>query len=418
MTIQVILGEYLDSKVKLIILSNKNYSNVNLYKNGKIIKNITIKEYRINNFELEDINIGNYYFFELEYLDKILDTFVINLKSNPFENVLIINCDSGYGFETGTWDLIDNTSTKYAFHLGDQIYNDKIFQKNFNILKNKKIEDITKKDKQVIWKECYNYFLEQFTRNNKTNVLKNNFNIMMPDDHEVVDNSFIDRIPKEQIVYYNLIYSIIKNLSNSIELELKFNRIDISYIEDKSNSTLYIINYSLNFNEDFFNQFNYKNKIENYKNIIFLQRKQCNSIKNNVISEYIYKENQYILVDIDFVLNLGKKYKEKVFIILCGDDHIKSTGEYYLNNKKLLTIKGVGSINSTVDLFNSEIILNTKLKNITLQTKKQLENGFIKIFYKNENINIKDIINHKSYFYHVKNSIFTAGKFLSFGYQK
>jgi hypothetical protein len=89
-----------------------------------------------------------------------------------------------------------------------------------------------------------------------------------------------------------------------------------------------------------------------------------------------------------------------------------------LNNKKLLTIKGVGSINSTVDLFNSEIILNTKLKNITLQTKKQLENGFIKIFYKNENINIKDIINHKSYFYHVKNSIFTAGKFLSFGYQK
>ena len=201
MTIQVILGEYLDSKVKLIILSNKNYSNVNLYNNGKVIKNITIKAYHINNYELEDIHMDNYYLFELEYLDKIFDTFVINLKLNPFDNVLIINCDSGYGLETGTWDLIDNTSNKYVFHLGDQIYNDKIFQKYFNILKIKKIKDITIKDKQLIWKGTYDYFLEQFTRNNKTNVLKNNFNIMIPDDHEVIDNSFISRIKK--VLIYN-----------------------------------------------------------------------------------------------------------------------------------------------------------------------------------------------------------------------
>ena len=416
--IQVILGEYFDSKVKLIILSNKNYSNVNLYKNGKIIKNITIKAFQINNYELDDIQLGNYYLLELEYLNKIIDTFVINLKSNPFDDVLIINCDSGYGFETGTWDLIENTNTKYAFHLGDQIYNDKIFLKYFNILKNKKIEDITQKDKQLVWKETYNYFLEQFTRNNKTNVLKNNFNIMIPDDHEIIDNSFIDRIKKEQIVYYNLIYKIIKKISNSIELELKFNREDISYIEDKLNSTLYVINYSLNFNEEFFNKFNYKNKIENYKNIIFLQRKICNSIKNKLLVQYIYKESKYDMISIDFILDLGIKHRNKKFYILCGDDHIKSTGEYYLNGKKILTIKSVGAINSVIDLFNYEIILNTKIKNITMKTEKQLENGFIKIFYKNENITVKDIINHKSYFYHVQNSIFTAGKFISFGFQK
>ena len=220
--------------------------------------------------------MGNYYFFELEYLDKIFDTFVINLKSNPFDNILIINCDSGYGFETGTLELIENTSTTYVFHLGDQIYNDKLFKKYFNIFANKKIESITKKDKKLVWKECYDYFLEQFTRNNKTNVLKNNFNFMIPDDHEVVDNGFVSKIKKEQIVYYDLVYSIINDLSNSIELELGFNKKEISYIEDKSNSTLYIINYSLNFTEDFFNKFNYKNKIENYKNIIFLKRKIYN----------------------------------------------------------------------------------------------------------------------------------------------
>ena len=55
MTLQIILGEYLDSKVKLIILSNKDYYNVNFYNNGKIIKKITIKAYQINNYEILDI---------------------------------------------------------------------------------------------------------------------------------------------------------------------------------------------------------------------------------------------------------------------------------------------------------------------------------------------------------------------------
>ena len=114
----------------------------------------------------------------------------------------------------------------------------------------------------------------------------------------------------------------------------------------------------------------------------------------------------------DFPLRCSTVYNIYKNNTRIDDDSIKDINMEEMLNSIISEMKPLFNSN----LFNSEIILNTKLKNITLQTKKQLENGFIKIFYKNENINIKDIINHKSYFYHVKNSIFTAGKFLSFGY--
>lgn len=415
--IQIILGEYLKNKVKLIILSNKNYPETNLYSNGKIIKKIQIKEYLVNTYELENIELNNYYFFELEYLDKIIDTFTINLKSNPFNNVLIVNCDSTYGYETGTWDLIKETNSKYVFHLGDQIYNDMIFQKNFNKLKNKKLSEINKSDKKKIFIECYNYFLEQFTRNNKSKILKNNFNLMIPDDHEVIDNSFIDRIPKTQISIYNIIFNIINKLSNSIELSLKFSQDNLIFIKDQTNSSIYILNYTLNIDEDFYSSYKLVDKIMNYSNVIFLQRKVLNSIKNGLVSQYIYKSNKFDYVNIDWILKLGKKYLEKKFFILCGDDHLKATAQYFSNNKLILTIKSVGPINSSVDTLGYDIVLNTLIPDISIKSSKELSNGYIEIFYKNDNICIEDIINKKSYLYQIANSVKSGLKFISFKYK-
>lgn len=417
--IQIILGEYHKNKVKLIILSDKDYLNVDLYSNGKIILKIDIQSHQVNLYELDEIELGNYYYFELEYLDKIIDSFKINLKSNPFDNVLVVNCDSAYGYETGTWDSIEESnSSRYVFHLGDQIYNDMIFQKNYNILKKKKVSNINTDDKQKIFTDCYNYFLEQFTRNNKTNILKNNFNIMIPDDHEVIDNSFVNRIKKDRLVVYDIIYEVIFNLSNQIELGLKYNQDELNYIEDPINSTLYIVNYSLDFSNDFFSKYGYSNKIAEYKNIIFLQRKICNSIKNKMITQMIYLSNKFEMLDIDWILNLCKNESGKNFYILCGDDHIKTTTSYYSNKDIILSVRGVGPINSVVDLLNYETILNTKIKGIEMKSDKILENGYIKIFYKNDKINIEDVINRKSYFFHVKNSILSGAKFISFKFKE
>ncbi len=415
MTLQVVLGEYKDNQVKILILSNKYLGYVNFYKNGKIINNITIKDYEINFYILDDIQLNQDYYFELEYLDKIIDTFKINLKDSLFSEVVIVNCDSGYGLETGTWDLIADDGTKYIFHLGDQIYNDKYFMKFYNQYKNKVINQI---DKDQIYKTCYNYFLEHFTRNNKTNILKNNFNFMIPDDHEVMDNQFVNRIPKNQLFNSEIIFNIINELSNSIETGLKFESNEINYLEDKENSTLYILNYSLEFNDEFYKKNDYLEKIAKFNNIIFLCRKCKNSVRYNKLATVIYNEPEYNSVDIDFLLNLGIENKYKKIIVLCGDEHIKSTGEYYLNDKNILTIKTVGSINSAVDLLNYETILKSKINNIKLKTNKQVDNGFVKITYKNSNINVQDIINHKSYFYHIKNSMLSGSRLLYYKIKK
>ncbi len=416
--IQIILGEYFENKVKVIILSDKDYLETKLYSNGKIILNIDIQAYKVNLFELSGIESNKYYFYELEYLDKILDTFKINLKSNPLDNILVVNCDSAYGYETGTWDSIEESNeTKYVFHLGDQIYNDIIFQKHYNKLKNKKVEKINTNDKKKIFVDCYDYFLKQFTRNNKTNILKNNFNIMIPDDHEVVDNSFVNKILKERIGIYNIIYEVINNLSNEIELGLGFNHLELKYIVDNTNSSLYIINYSLDFTDEYFKKYDLENKIVQYKNIIFLQRKICNSIKNKMITQMIYSSDKFDMIDIDWLLKMCKNNTGKKFYILCGDDHIKTTTTYYSNKDIILKVKGVGPINSVVDLLNYETILNTKISGIEMKSEKILENGYVNIFYKNEKINVKDIINKKSYFYHIKNSILSGAKFITFKFK-
>jgi len=53
-----------------------------------------------------------------------------------------------------------------------------------------------------------------------------------------------------------------------------------------------------------------------------------------------------------------------------------------------------------------------------MKTEKILENGYVKIFYKNDKINVNDVINKKSYFFHIKNSILSGAKFVSFKFKK
>ncbi len=134
----------------------------------------------------------------------------------------------------------------------------------------------------------------------------------------------------------------------------------------------------------------------------------------------IYLSDKFEMLDIDWILNICKDKDNagKNFYILCGDDHIKTTTSYYSNKQEILTVKGVGPINSVVDLLNYSTILNTKIKGIEMKSEKILENGYVKIFYKNDKINVKDVINKKSYFFHIKNSILSGAKFVSFKFKK
>lgn len=413
--LQIILGQYLNDKVVYLILSSKSYSNVSVKINGSTYEKINIKAYKVNKYYLSDIKIGSRYVIDFKKGDKILDSIQINLKSNPFDNVLVVNCDSCYGYETGTWNLIENNQTRIIFHLGDQLYNDHMFHNSYNMYK----LDITKEEEKIIYRRCYYHYLQHFSRNNKSNVLKNNFNLMIPDDHEIVDNSI-------EIMFnmynFEIIKKLLEELCEEIELGLKQNSADILFIPDDKNSTVYILNYLDKFDESIYLKYNYLDWVKKYNNIIFLNRKCISSVKNSKLNQIVFKTEEYELYDIDYLLKIKLKpgYSNKEIYVLCGDYHMKNTLEYTYKGKKLLTIKNVGAINTVIDIFKVDFILKTALPEIKLKESTIKQNGFIDISYKtvkkNNKIEVKDIINKKNILYHLANSIVSAKEFLTMKY--
>ncbi len=405
--IQIILGQYLENQVVCLILSNKKYSGVKVLSNGQLVQTIDIKKYHVNRFILTNIFAGNSYKIDFLHGKEILDSCQINLKSDPFDDVLIVNCDSCYGYETGTWDLIQGDSTRFVFHLGDQLYNDHLFFQSCL----SHISDMTKSEIKAVHKKCYSHYLQHFTRNNKTNILKNNFNLMMPDDHEIVDNSIIEFGNPNN---FKIIHKILEKLATKIELGLRQTESDILFVEDKKHSTVYVVNYSNNFTEESFKKHNYMIWMKNYCNIIFLARKCVGSVQNPLLNQIVFSADKYELVDIDFLLNfkLKSKNSKKKIYVLCGDYHMKNTIEYKKNNKELLQIKNVGAINTVIDPVGVNFIPNTKIEGIEIESSTIRQNGFVTINYRGDTIIVRDIINKKNMLFHLANTILSAKEFI------
>jgi hypothetical protein len=407
--IQIILGQYIENKVLYMILSDKDYLNTKIFINNEENNQINIKAYKVNKFYFDNIKIGNDYKIEFIRKNKLIDSIEIKLKSNPLDNVLVVNCDSCYGYESGTWDLIENKNTRYIFHLGDQIYNDHIFYDLYKDYEKKLI------DEKQVYKYCYLHYLYHFSRNNKKNVLKNNFNLMIPDDHEILDNS-VKKLAN--IVCFKKVYNIFKSLSKSIELGLRHKKCNLLFLEDSSNSTVYILNYTEKFDEEFYIKNNYLQYVKRNKNIIFLNRKCIGSVKNSMLNQVIFKNPPIENYNIDYMLKLGIKYPKKNIYVLCGDYHMKNSLKYFKNQRQILEIKNVGAINTVVDIFSVNFILESKISDITLQSDTTMQNGFVSINYENKKIRIEDIINKKNILYHLGNSVTSAKEFILMKYLK
>ena len=413
--IYCILGEYKNNKVKIIILSKKSYDikldiNKNSTKERSIYINIV--KYKANEIILESIKEGNKYniFFINNDNNNLIDKLEINLEENPFNNVKIVNCDSNFGIETNTWELIDK-KFGVIFHLGDFLYNDAVFRKYYNnILKNNiDYESI----KQTIYEELYDNYIECITR--KQYYLKNNFNYIMTDDHETVDNNYYDK--NKNISIFVKIYKLFKKVEINIFNNLRFGNNKIEFINDYTNKTVYILNYeNMIINSDIINKYNIYDNIKNYKNIFFLERKCFSSSKPSILSGIIFKEKEINRDNDNFYKFLNKIYYNKNINIISGDYHIISSMDIYDKkfDYKICSVKNVGAINTCVDIFSNNLFLDSK-KYASKNEEINYRNGFIYIIYKNkkDNINITNIVNTKTnLIYNIINNIITGIKFV------
>jgi hypothetical protein len=410
--IYCILGEYKNNKVKIIILSKKSYDikldiNKNSTKERSIYINIV--KYKANEIILESIKEGNKYniFFINNDNNNLIDKLEINLEENPFNNVKIVNCDSNFGIETNTWKLVDK-KFGVIFHLGDFLYNDAVFRKHYNnIIKNYINYDSIK---QNIYEELYDNYIECITR--KLYYLKNNFNYVMTDDHEIVDNNYYDN-NKNNVIFMK-IYKLFKKVEIKILHNLRFEKKEIDFINDDINKTIYVLNNENKIlNNNIIKKYNIYDNIKNYKNIFFLERKCFSSSKPSILSNILFQEKE-IYRNNDDLYKIFEKLHNKNINIISGDYHIISNMDIYKSSNKICSVKNVGAINTCVDIFSNNLFLDSK-KYASKNEEINYRNGFIYIIYKNkkDNINITNIVNTKTnLIYNIINNIITGIKFV------
>lgn len=377
-----IIGDYCKKNKKLIIiiLSKKNYNNYKIFINNIYYDKICIEKYKVNKFILNLFNfdVSNITIKIIKYKNTIEEIKKLNLY-NIYNNIEVVNCDSILGLEKNLWKKMNNYNSHYIIHCGDQIYNDKIFKKFY------RYEFVNEENLNKLDKEIFLNYYKQFYRYKK--ILKQNCNLMIPDDHEIVDNSYIDKhnsnkkfiLMKKRFCYF----------LDAIQLGLKLNNDDLYFIEDKIHKSIFVLNYTTIFNNNFFNKFDFDNKINEYDNIILISRKNLMSKETHKINQLIYQEPAINIFDIDFLLKKIIKNNKKMFIF-CGDDHSYKNSIITYKNKEICNLITCGSINTVPELIKNKYFLQTNINNVKFKLLSyEFYNNFMKIYYdKNNSIKI------------------------------
>jgi len=393
-----ILGDHdiIQKKIIIVLLSKKKYSNVDIFVNNVKVDTFDIKQkikriiVNLKNYNMENITIK---FIHKSCIIESIEN--LNLLT-IFDNVEIVNCDSTLGLEKNLWDRLENINGSYLIHCGDQIYNDKIFKKYY------RKTDLTKKNLRLLKKEIFENYYYQFSR--YKNVLKNNLNLMIPDDHEVVDDAYENKHHLDK--NFTIIKNVFVRFYKYIQLGLKFSQSELYFVHDNKNKSIFVLNYKIEFNAELLEKYNFDDEISNYKNIIIVSRKSLLSYEINPINQLIFSQKPKITVDIDLILKKQIDTGKNMYIF-CGDDHSykKSIIKYY--GKKICTIITCGSINTVPEIIKDKIILNTNIPNIKIKNiSYELANNFVKINYIGDKIYICENLEKKSvFFYFIDNII-------------
>jgi hypothetical protein len=400
-----IIGDYdrVNKKLIIVILSKKKFANSIVYINNiessqmDILKNdVTRVILDLDSFQINNLTIKIMCGSKLIELIKNLNL------SNIFESVKIVNCDSTLGLEKNLWEKIEDSKSQYIIHCGDQIYNDKIFKKYYRFY------NLDKSNKKKLKKEIFNNYYYQFER--YKNILKNNLNLMIPDDHEIIDDAYESKHGNNE--KFKIIFNIFNKFVKNIELALKFSNDDIYYLTDDINKTIYVLNYEIEFNNKILDKYNFDNKIDPFDNVILISRKSLLSTKNNIGNQLIFSNDKMTLVDIDSLIKKILK-TNKNFYIFCGDDHSYKKSIITYKNRIICKIITCGSINTVPEIFKNEIILNTKINGICIKNKSyELVNNFIEVENRNNKVVIKNISENKNILFYMIDNIINVCKLI------
>ena len=288
----------------------------------------------------------------------ITNSLSINSPVNPFDQMHVFNCDCHFLPETGLWETVDTSKSRYAFHTGDQIYFDEAFIECCKLIENNCCsESATDTDLIEIIYETAKVALLR-----KANVLQKFYNIMLGDDHDICDELLRKKYSKgttERVVI------LLRNAYNDIQSSLRLSNADV--VTYGTTKILLIDNIRSRSDQDYADYL--LGKLNNLYGItdsdtlyIMSPRVPMNNDISCCTTCCYGKETN----DVDYKSLYAKllSLKAKQIKIFCGDEHIARS--FSIGSKCELHF--VGTMNSVLDGYDSRDYL------IDFETKRLYNN--------------------------------------------
>ena len=254
----------------------------------------------------------------------------VDIPRDTFPSINVFNCDNHYLEQTNLWERA--LKANFNFHLGDQLYLDNLFMTHARDLEDNKNINLRK--------DVYFEYIKAFSR--KTHVLQTGFNIMLGDDHDIVDESIRSKY-KEKTVHY--LVNEYKEIFLEIQYSLRFggNVVQCGAMDFFLFDNIEALSYK-----------NYLSKLHNslkqYKSLNQILYILSPRVPLNFKAPFIYKtifEGQSDKTDYSDFYNFLFELPQKV-IILCGDAHIHKSFQIK-KKEKIIDLFLVGTMNSPID---------------------------------------------------------------------
>lgn len=344
-----ILGEFDGTRLKLNIIS---FIDDDLFVQvDKEFYTLKLRKYTSNSCTILITQSTSIHF----KLNDCVDRIDIRLPQSLLEKVYVFNCDCHFLPETGTWQTVDTSKTRLAFHVGDQIYFDEVYVQ----LTNRCAAEHTNDEVRAILYETAKMALLR-----KTNVLQGCFNIMLGDDHDICDDSFRNEAGKNIISHLTQIYFEIQaSLRLTNKTQIQYDSVKILLIDNiRSRNDAEYLKHLI---EEI-------KKVELKSNDVFWIMSPRVPMNNNIdcCTRLIYKKQTNLL---DYT-ELYKLFTNPTKIF-CGDEHIARRFSIGARCELLF----VGTMNSVLDGYDSrdyvEGIETQRLSNNKTHSYVVIESG-------------------------------------------
>lgn len=273
------------------------------------------------------------------------DIIRVSVPSSLDEKIYVFNCDCHFVPNTKSWEDVDISETRLAFHVGDQIYFDRVFIDMVKLINSDSgVRDLDLK--AMIYETVKTALLR------KVRVLQGCFNIMLGDDHDVCDESLrmrFDRVSSERAI------SLLLKVFGDVQGNLRFDK-DQALLHYEKTSILLFDNIKILGDRPYLDLVHTTIRrvgrhLADTENLYIMSPRVPMNNEIDCCTTCIYNK---VTNDLNYspLYNSILSLPVRNIKLFCGDEHIARSFRV-VTRKKSMEIFFVGAMNSVLDGYDS-----------------------------------------------------------------